>query len=32
VLILNEPLSGRFALAAGLVGAGIVLVNLPRRP
>jgi drug/metabolite transporter (DMT)-like permease len=32
VLFLNEPLSGRFALAAGLVGGGIVLVNLPRRP
>lgn len=31
VVFLSEPLSGVFALAALLVGAGIVLVNLRRR-
>ncbi len=30
VLVLNEPLTARFAIAALLVGAGIVLVNLKR--
>lgn len=30
VLVLDEPLSARFAVAALLVGAGIVLVNLRR--
>ena len=30
VLVLNEPLSSRFAVAALLVGAGIVLVNFRR--
>ncbi len=30
VLLLSEPLGGRFAAAALLVGAGIVLVNLRR--
>ena len=30
VLFLREPLSGTFALAAVLVAAGIVLVNLRR--
>ena len=30
VLFLSEPLTGGFAAAALLVGAGIVLVNLPR--
>jgi len=30
VLLLSEPLTGSFAAAALLVGAGIVLVNLPR--
>jgi drug/metabolite transporter (DMT)-like permease len=31
VALLSEPLRGRFLLAAFLVGAGIVLVNLRRR-
>lgn len=31
VALLSEPLRGRFLLAALLVGAGIVLVNLRRR-
>ena len=30
VALLNEPLSGNFALAAGLVALGLVLVNLRR--
>ena len=30
VLVLNEPLSARFAIAALLVGAGIALVNLRK--
>jgi drug/metabolite transporter (DMT)-like permease len=30
VLVLDEPLTARFAVAALLVGAGIVLVNLRR--
>jgi drug/metabolite transporter (DMT)-like permease len=30
VLFLDEPLTGYFAVAAPLVGAGIVLVNLRR--
>ena len=29
-LILGEPLTGAFALAVGLVAAGLILVNRPR--
>jgi drug/metabolite transporter (DMT)-like permease len=32
VLLLDEPLSPLFGTAALLVGAGIALVNAPRKP